>query len=162
VQREWESEELIASWTLVDDDWRLVGNKSGTTRLGFALLLKFFEIDARFPRHAGEVPPAAMAYVAGQVRVPAEAFTAYDWSGRTLKYHRSQSSSSGVSCSGWASPAGRRSAAGPSRVGSTIVRQATPGRTAAEVACGRARSGRRWQSWGGCCEMSTDRGLRCR
>jgi TnpA family transposase len=90
VRRDWEPDELIASWTLVDDDWRLVGNKSGATRLGFALLLKFFEIDARFPRHAGEVPPAAVTYIAGQVQVPAEAFATYDWSGRTLKYHRAQ------------------------------------------------------------------------
>ena len=46
-------EDLIASWTLVEDDWRLVGNKTGPTRLGFALLLKFFEVEGRFPRHAG-------------------------------------------------------------------------------------------------------------
>jgi TnpA family transposase len=90
MRRDWAPEDLIASWTLVDDDWRLVGNKAGSNRLGFALLLKFFEIDARFPRYAGDVPPAAVAYVAGQVKVPAEAFAAYDWSGRTVKYHRAQ------------------------------------------------------------------------
>ncbi len=90
MRREWEPEELIASWTLVEDDWRLVGNKAGATRLGFALLLKFFELEARFPRHAADVPPAAVAYVAGQVRVPAEAFAAYDWAGRTIIYHRAQ------------------------------------------------------------------------
>lgn len=67
MRRESEPEELIASWTLVEDDWRLVGNKAGATRLGFALLLKFFELEARFPRHAADVPPAAVAYVAGQV-----------------------------------------------------------------------------------------------
>ncbi|WP_280137821.1 hypothetical protein [Actinopolyspora xinjiangensis] len=44
MQREWQPDELVESWTLVGDDWRLVGNKSGATRLGFALLLKFFEI----------------------------------------------------------------------------------------------------------------------
>jgi hypothetical protein len=42
MRREWSPEELIESWTLVDQDWTLVGNKSGATRLGFALLLKFF------------------------------------------------------------------------------------------------------------------------
>ena len=73
MQREWSAEELIGSWTLVDEDWRLVGNKSGATRLGFALLLKFFEIEARFPRDADELPSAAVAYVAEQVKVdPAE------------------------------------------------------------------------------------------
>ena len=29
---------MIACWTLGDEDWRLLGNKSGSTRLGFALL----------------------------------------------------------------------------------------------------------------------------
>jgi hypothetical protein len=67
MRRDWAPEDLIASWTLVDDDWPLLANKTGATRLGFALLLKFFEVDACFPRHAGEVPPAAVDYVAGQV-----------------------------------------------------------------------------------------------
>jgi hypothetical protein len=69
MRREWEPEELIASWTLLDDDWRLVGNKTGATRLRFSLILKFFAIEARFPRHVGEVPRAAVDYVAGQVKV---------------------------------------------------------------------------------------------
>ncbi|GAA3466566.1 hypothetical protein [Nonomuraea roseola] len=43
-----------------DGDWELVGNKTGATRLGFGLLLKFFEKEGRFPRHAGEVPRAAV------------------------------------------------------------------------------------------------------
>ena len=69
LRQEWEPEELIACWTLVDDDWRLVGNRAGATRLRFALLLKFFELEARFPRHAAELPAAAIGYVAGQVGV---------------------------------------------------------------------------------------------
>ena len=32
---------------LLGQDWTLVGNKSDATRLGFALLLKFFEVEAR-------------------------------------------------------------------------------------------------------------------
>ncbi|WP_405148756.1 hypothetical protein OG589_12230 [Sphaerisporangium sp. NBC_01403] len=27
MRREWEPEELIAAWTLLDGDWELVGNK---------------------------------------------------------------------------------------------------------------------------------------
>lgn len=48
VRRDWQPEELIASWTLVDRDWELVANKTGATRLGFALLLKFFERNLAF------------------------------------------------------------------------------------------------------------------
>jgi hypothetical protein len=85
-----EPEELIACWTLSMTTGGWVGNKTGATRLGFALLLKFFELDGRFPRHAGEVPRAAIDYIAGQVKVDPAAFGAYDWSGRSIKGHRAQ------------------------------------------------------------------------
>ncbi|MFI9438351.1 DUF4158 domain-containing protein [Streptosporangium sp. NPDC052375] len=83
MRQEWEPEELIAAWTLLDSDWDLVGNKTGATRLGFGLLLKFFEQEGRFPRHAGEVPRAAVDYMAGQVKVDAALFSEYRWSGST-------------------------------------------------------------------------------
>jgi len=90
MRRDWEPEDLIACWTLVEHDWELVGNKTGATRLGFALLLKFFELEARFPRHAGELPKAAVAYLAEQVKVEPHRFAEYDWSGRSIKLHRAQ------------------------------------------------------------------------
>ena len=56
MRREWEPEDLVACWTLVEHDEReLVAYKRGATRLGFALMLKFFEIDARFPRHVSHL-----------------------------------------------------------------------------------------------------------
>ncbi len=90
MRQEWSPEDLVGSWTLVEEDWRLVGNKTGPTRLGFALLLKFFELEARFPRYAEELPSAAVGYVAGQVKVAAGAFAKYAFSGRTIEYHRAQ------------------------------------------------------------------------
>ena len=90
MRRDWETDELIACWTLVEPDWDLIANKAGATRLGFALLLKYFEQEARFPRHAGEMPTAAVQYVAEQVKVDPALFAAYAWSGRTIKYHRAQ------------------------------------------------------------------------
>jgi Domain of unknown function (DUF4158) len=90
VRREWEPEELIACWTLVDDDWRLVSNKAGATRLGFSLILKYFELEGQFPRHASDVPRSAVEYVAGQVKVDPNEFTGYDWSGRSIERHRAQ------------------------------------------------------------------------
>lgn len=53
VRGGWEPEAPIAAWTLLDGDWELVGNKTGATRLGFGLLLKFFELEGRFPRARG-------------------------------------------------------------------------------------------------------------
>jgi hypothetical protein len=90
MRREWDPEDLIACWTLVGGDWGLVDNKTGATRLGFALLLKYFEVDAGFPRHAGDVPRAAVDYMADQVKVDPRLFADYAWSGRTIEYHRAQ------------------------------------------------------------------------
>jgi len=67
-----------------------LANKRGATRLGFAVLVKFFELEARFPQGPDEVPAPAVVYVAEQVRVPPEAFDAYAWVGRTIEYHRAQ------------------------------------------------------------------------
>ena len=68
----------------------MVGNKTGVTRLGFSLLLKFFEIEARFPRDWSELPAAAVAYVAEQVKVDPGELAGYRFSGRTIEYHRAQ------------------------------------------------------------------------
>jgi broad specificity phosphatase PhoE len=88
VRGEWSPEELVESWTLLGDDWKRVGNKSGATRLGFAVLLKFFELEARFPRAASDVPPGAVPYVAEQVGVPAARFADYWQAARAVKRHR--------------------------------------------------------------------------
>ncbi|MDR7304522.1 DUF4158 domain-containing protein [Haloactinomyces albus] len=90
MRQSWEPDELVDLWTLVGEDWRLVGNKSGATRLGFRLLLKFFEIEARVPAYPEETPAAAVNYVASQVRVEPTEFTKYSLTGRTVEYHRSQ------------------------------------------------------------------------
>lgn len=90
MRREWDPEDLIDCWTLIDADRSLVGNKTGPTRLGFALSLKFFELVARFPRHAGELPLAAVEYVASQVKVEPAKLASYRFAGRTFEYQRAQ------------------------------------------------------------------------
>ena len=47
MRTDWEPDELISAWTLVEGDWKPIANKTGVTRLGFALLLKFYEIEGR-------------------------------------------------------------------------------------------------------------------
>ncbi|MCX5420420.1 DUF4158 domain-containing protein [Streptomyces sp. NBC_00078] len=90
MRQDWEPEDLIEVWTLLEDDMKKVRNKSGATRLGFALLLKFFEVEARFPESAREMPAAAVEYVAQQVKVPAGAWADYDWQGDRIKRHRKE------------------------------------------------------------------------
>ncbi|MFE9500717.1 DUF4158 domain-containing protein [Streptomyces collinus] len=90
VRQEGSPEELLANWTLAGGDWDLVANKSGAARLGFSLLLKFFEFGGRSPDVLEEVPPAAVEYVADLVKVPAPDFAKYTLVGRTAEYHRKQ------------------------------------------------------------------------
>jgi hypothetical protein len=90
VRAEWELDELIGAWTPVEDDWKLIGNKTGATRLGFTVLLKFYVIEGRSPAYPEEVPPATVEYVASLVKVDAALFAKYSWRGRTIEYHRAQ------------------------------------------------------------------------
>ncbi|MYW69811.1 DUF4158 domain-containing protein [Streptomyces sp. SID8379] len=83
-------DELVGHWTLLKDEQALVSGKRGATRLGFAVLLKFYTQYGRFPRGRAELPGEAVAFVARQVQVPASELGFYDWTGRTVEYHRAQ------------------------------------------------------------------------
>ncbi len=69
MQTEWDPDELIDTWTLTGTDWDLIANKAGATQLGFAVMLKFYEIEGRFPAYREEVPPAAVRYLGSLVKV---------------------------------------------------------------------------------------------
>lgn len=90
MKRQWENEELIEHWILSPWDLAQVGNKTGATRLGFAVLLKFFQREGRFPFFKNEVPSVVISFVAIQVDVASELYLQYAWTGRTIEYHRAQ------------------------------------------------------------------------
>jgi hypothetical protein len=46
----WHPDELAHHWTLSGEERALLANKTGATRLAFAILLKAFQYDGRFPR----------------------------------------------------------------------------------------------------------------
>ncbi len=86
----WPMDELILHWTLQADERPLIGNKTGATRLGFALLLKFFKFSGCFPECADEVPAVVVEYVGKQVGVSHTLWPEYNWQGRMIEYHRAQ------------------------------------------------------------------------
>lgn len=49
MKRLWSDEDLVAHFTLLPQDRQLLQNKTGATRLGFAVLLKCFQQEGRFP-----------------------------------------------------------------------------------------------------------------
>ncbi len=77
-----ELDELVEHWTLLDDERELVSGKRGSTRLGFALLLKFYGRAGRFPASRAELASDAVAFLAQQVQVDPDEWGAYEWSGR--------------------------------------------------------------------------------
>lgn len=44
-----DDDELIGNWTLVGDELEQLSGRRGATKLGFALLLRFYAMHGRFP-----------------------------------------------------------------------------------------------------------------
>ncbi|MEM6866760.1 MAG: Tn3 family transposase [Cyanobacteria bacterium P01_C01_bin.121] len=88
MKRKWDNHELIEHWTLDEEDRRLICQKRGANRLGFALLLKFFQLKGRFPEKKSEIPRVVRTFVAEQLDIDEDLYQHYNWQGRALKYHR--------------------------------------------------------------------------
>src|SRR5450755_1987629 len=56
-------DELVEHWTLLDGDHELVAGKPGTSRLAFALMLKFYARHGRFPDSDGDLADALVEFV---------------------------------------------------------------------------------------------------
>ncbi|MEV0633143.1 DUF4158 domain-containing protein [Nonomuraea wenchangensis] len=72
------------------------------------MILKFYEVEGRFPGYPEEIPAAAVEYVASLVKVEAELLAKYSWRSRTIERHRAQPALT-ARCGG---PAERLQAAG--------------------------------------------------
>ena len=88
MKRNWTDEELTEHWLLTDNELALLPNRVDYNRLGCAVQLKFFDIEGRFPRSPHEIPPAALCFVANQLRISPSVFSQYNWQGRARKNHR--------------------------------------------------------------------------
>ena len=83
-------DELVDHWTLFEDERQLIGNKTGSSRLGFALLLRFYILHGRFPRGRAEFEDETIEFVAKQVKVESTDIGFYEWEGRTNRFHKAQ------------------------------------------------------------------------
>ncbi len=83
-----DDDELIGNWTLAGDELEQLSGRRGATKLGFALLLRFYAVHGRFPAGRSEIPDQAVAHVARLVDVPPDELGFYEWDGRTIKAHR--------------------------------------------------------------------------
>ena len=76
MRREWSPEDLIASWTLVDEDWQLVGKQGGRDPARVRVAVEVVRDRGAVSPSAEGLPPEAVAYVVGQVAVDAAEFAA--------------------------------------------------------------------------------------
>ena len=88
MHQRWTIDELIDVWTLLPAERELLGNKTGPTRLGFAVMLKAFQHEGKFPYNSHEVPEVVVEYVARQVGVPHEQYREFNWRSRNSSYQR--------------------------------------------------------------------------
>lgn len=89
MKRLWSDDDLVAHFTVLSQGRQLLQNKTGATRLGFAVLLKCFQQEGSFPaRH--EIPFAVIRHIAQQIELAPELFVQYPTEGRTGEYHRAQ------------------------------------------------------------------------
>ncbi len=58
MKQNWERDELIEHFTILLNEMTLIELKSGENQLGFAVLLKFFQHQARFPTHPSSARPS--------------------------------------------------------------------------------------------------------
>ncbi len=87
-RREIGLDDVVEQFTLDESERELLRNKSGSTRLGFAAMVKFMGWKGRFPRARFELPDDAIEHLARQVKIPAAEIGAYDFAGRQIKNHR--------------------------------------------------------------------------
>src|SRR5262249_33985562 len=90
MKQDWHPEELAQYWTLAPDERELLGNKTGATRLSFAILLKALQFNGRLPDRREDLAGSATAHLASQIGVRWQAYSDGEWSERTQRQQRAQ------------------------------------------------------------------------
>jgi predicted YcjX-like family ATPase len=83
-------DELVADWTLVDDEPALAAKKQGVGRLAFALQLKVYGRHGRFISDSSELSDEIIDYVGRQVGADVASLDGFDWSSRAVRFHRAE------------------------------------------------------------------------
>lgn len=84
----WSHEDLERDWLLNDEERLRIPGRTARNRLGFAVLLKFFKSEGRFPSAHDEVPPVVVSFVARQLPTAARVFGDFDLNGRSATEFR--------------------------------------------------------------------------
>ncbi len=90
VKPNWDTEELIENWTLLPQELELVKNKVGGNQIGFTLLLKYFQLFARFPEDKSSIPKVIISFIASQINIPESSYSNFDFKGRSARVYRAE------------------------------------------------------------------------
>lgn len=89
MKKNWNEDELLTDFVLMPNELHLsMVNKTEANRLGFALLLKYFQQEAKFPSTKQDVPKVIIEYIAKQLDISPERFEEYRWGGKEKTYTR--------------------------------------------------------------------------
>lgn len=87
---QWQADELHAHWYLTTEESDLLYKKTPHGRLGFVVLLKYFQNEGHFPEHCREIPETVLGYLANQIGVSGDNLSQYEFTGRTGKRDRTE------------------------------------------------------------------------
>lgn len=88
MKQYWSKEELETTWKILPGELPAIMSKHGSTRLGYAVLLKVFQYKGRFPSDQSGVPLSIVDHIAGQINVDSWIWFKYPWLGRSAERHR--------------------------------------------------------------------------
>jgi hypothetical protein len=63
MKRCWNEQELAEHWTLFKTETALLTSRTGRGRIGLAVLLKYFQLNGRFPRRHRDVRGPVLAFL---------------------------------------------------------------------------------------------------
>lgn len=90
MKNNWTIDELIEKFTFLPNELSKISNKAEESRIGFAVIFKFFQNEARFPGQKEDVPVAVINYIAKQIGSSQELFEKYNFDSRAFYYHKKQ------------------------------------------------------------------------
>lgn len=90
MKQNWTITELKEFWILSDQERKLALLKSRQSRLGFAFMLKYFQINARFPRKEEIISLKVIDFLAKQLELDSLSFYYYDFADQSAKLHCKQ------------------------------------------------------------------------
>jgi hypothetical protein len=88
MKKKWTLEELKNSWTIHSHEAALILKKTKNNRLGFALMLKCFQLYSVFPTSVKDIAKSVFDYVAQQLDNGFGNLKSYKWNQRTAESFR--------------------------------------------------------------------------